>query len=301
MAKGMAWVAARWVVAAASVWVIVAAPGSAMAQAAKKSAPQPRLGAILQAYPVEGTENIAEHQQFAVRFKSALKTPSLRNNFYCEISNIGEKVGARLLTGSDRAAVLRAAGATDQPEWLTFQCLQRFPFKSQVTVSFSPEVEYAAGGKLGEESSARYTVWGDTGFRIECARENARSDCIPFKPITVRFDAEIDDKARAQVALKGADGKLYRPYPSKTREDPFWHDPTFDVIFYETLPESARFELIFPEALKDRFGRPVGVKEGAARERYLSGLTWYQIGEQYRILLDRYLPKNVKKIRNGRR
>lgn len=39
----------------------------------------------------------------------------------------------------------------------------------------------------------------------------------------------------------------------------------------------------------------------AARERYLSGLTWYQIGEQYRILLDRYLPKNVKKIRNGRR
>lgn len=38
-----------------------------------------------------------------------------------------------------------------------------------------------------------------------------------------------------------------------------------------------------------------------ARERYHSGLTWYQIGEQYRLLLDRYLPSNAKQIRSGRR
>ncbi|MFT3970700.1 MAG: DUF1972 domain-containing protein [Micropruina sp.] len=39
----------------------------------------------------------------------------------------------------------------------------------------------------------------------------------------------------------------------------------------------------------------------AACERYLSGLTWFQIGEQYRLLLDRYLPTNLKKTRTGRR
>ena len=38
----------------------------------------------------------------------------------------------------------------------------------------------------------------------------------------------------------------------------------------------------------------------AARERYRSGLTWYQIGEQYRLLLDRYRPKNSNKTRSGR-
>ena len=32
----------------------------------------------------------------------------------------------------------------------------------------------------------------------------------------------------------------------------------------------------------------------AARDRYRSGLTWYQIGEQYRLLLNRYLPGNRK-------
>lgn len=32
----------------------------------------------------------------------------------------------------------------------------------------------------------------------------------------------------------------------------------------------------------------------AARERYRSGLTWYQIGEQYRLLLNRYLPQNLR-------
>lgn len=39
----------------------------------------------------------------------------------------------------------------------------------------------------------------------------------------------------------------------------------------------------------------------AARERYRSGLTWQQIGERYRLLLDRYLPANLKKTRTGRR
>lgn len=38
----------------------------------------------------------------------------------------------------------------------------------------------------------------------------------------------------------------------------------------------------------------------SARERYRSGLTWQQIGEQYRLLLERYLPKNLKKSRSGR-
>ncbi|MGC3953806.1 MAG: DUF1972 domain-containing protein [Propionicimonas sp.] len=38
----------------------------------------------------------------------------------------------------------------------------------------------------------------------------------------------------------------------------------------------------------------------AARARYHAGLTWQQIGEEYRLLLDRYLPKNPKKSRSGR-
>ena len=38
----------------------------------------------------------------------------------------------------------------------------------------------------------------------------------------------------------------------------------------------------------------------AARERYRSGLTWYQVGEQYRLLLNRYLPENLNKTRSGR-
>lgn len=56
-------------------------------------------------------------------------------------------------------------------------------------------------------------------------------------------------------------------------------------------------------ALDDIFESPERLAEmsASARERYLAGLTWHQIGEQYRILLDRYLPKNAKKIRNGRR
>lgn len=41
-------------------------------------------------------------------------------------------------------------------------------------------------------------------------------------------------------------------------------------------------------------------KSIAARERHLSGLTWYQIGEQYRLLLNQYLPTNSSKTRSGR-
>ena len=35
----------------------------------------------------------------------------------------------------------------------------------------------------------------------------------------------------------------------------------------------------------------------AARDRYRSGLTWHQVGEQYRALLQRYLPKNAKNLK----
>jgi hypothetical protein len=233
-----------------------------------KPAERPKLGAIERIYPADGTGNIAEYQHFAIKFSKPLRTASLRNNLYCEASSIGEKVGAALLGAVDRAAILKAAGVSDTPEWLTVRCLQRFPFKSHITVSFSADVEYTSGGKLGQQSQATYTVWGDTGFRVDCARENARSDCIPFRPITVRFDAEIDAKAREKIVLKGEGGKTYRPFKSRSPADPFQHNPETDVIFYERLPESARLELVFPDSLKDRYGRPVGIKEGSVRERF---------------------------------
>lgn len=66
--------------------------------------------------------------------------------------------------------------------------------------------------------------------------------------------------------------------------------------YFTTAADVAR-EL---DAVLDEDGRLAAMSQ-AARERYLSGLTWFQIGEQYRLLLDRYLPKNLKKSRSGRR
>lgn len=66
--------------------------------------------------------------------------------------------------------------------------------------------------------------------------------------------------------------------------------------YFATAADVAR-EL---DAILDEDGRLAAMGH-AARERYLSGLTWFQIGEQYRLLLDRYLPKNLKKSRSGRR
>lgn len=42
--------------------------------------------------------------------------------------------------------------------------------------------------------------------------------------------------------------------------------------------------------------RVLAAMSDAARERYRSGLTWHQIGEQYRLLLNRYLPQNLKNL-----
>jgi alpha-2-macroglobulin len=225
------------------------------------------LGAIERIYPAEGTNNIADFQHFALKFREPIKRETLKDNLYCEATNIGERVGARLLNPQERAAILKAAGVTESPEWLTIACLQRFPYRANVTLSVLPDIQFASGTKLARESKAYFTVWGDTGFKIECARENPRTDCIPFKPISVRFDSEIDPKDKDKIQLRSADGKVIRPYKSRSSEDPFAHDPTIDVIFYETLPENARFELILPDSLRDRQGRPVGIKDGMQRER----------------------------------
>lgn len=48
------------------------------------------------------------------------------------------------------------------------------------------------------------------------------------------------------------------------------------------------------DAILDSSDRLVQMS-AAARDRHRSGLTWQQIGEQYRTLLERHLPKNAKK------
>lgn len=66
---------------------------------------------------------------------------------------------------------------------------------------------------------------------------------------------------------------------------------------YFTTAEDAAAEL-------DRLLGEPGLLESmsaAARARYHAGLTWDQIGEQYRLLLERHLPKNPAKTRSGRR
>ncbi|MEA4945868.1 MAG: DUF1972 domain-containing protein [Propionicimonas sp.] len=69
-------------------------------------------------------------------------------------------------------------------------------------------------------------------------------------------------------------------------------------------PEQAYFTTAadVEAALDEVLGSPERLEQmsQAARARYHAGLTWQQVGEQYRLLLDRYLPKNPKNSRSGR-
>ncbi len=206
------------------------------------------------AFPPHADNNIQEYQVFALAFHRPPTEASLRQNTWCEISNIEERVQVQFVRGAERTTALKAAGLVDKPQNVTLRCAHRFPARSEVVLK--NEVGVAWQGAGGEKEAARafefkYAVQSQSGWSVNCERENANADCIPIRPIVVRFDRELTEAERAGVFLTSAAGKRFQPYPSKNAEDPMYHDPSREIVFTK-LPPSTRFTVNVATSVRAR-------------------------------------------------
>ncbi len=210
--------------------------------------------AVLSASPYEGSM-IEENQHFLLRLNGPAVDATVTANTWCEVEGIGERQPVLLVGGPARDAVLQARRLTGAKaaRVLLLRCPRPLPGNAAVRLIWGRGIAARADPKLLTtiEQSFSFQVRAAFTAEFSCERERAAADCLPIRPITLRFSAPVKRELAAQVRLIGADGKAIEP-----KFDPDDKTPELsDIQFPLPMPINARLRLEMPKAMQDVTGR----------------------------------------------
>lgn len=217
---------------------------------------------VLQVQPYEGGE-IEEDQHFLLRFNGPADTARAMQRAWCEVDGLGERIPVQVVTGTARDRVLAARARRQAPEQLLLLACQRpLPAATAMRLVWGP------GSAVAGAQRWEWTVRERFQAEFSCERENARSACMPLRPLRVQWNAPVP-RAQALAArlLPAGGGAAIAPMPPGEAGD----GPISGIQFAAPLPENARFQLQLPPDLKDESGRalanvsafPLAVATGA--------------------------------------
>ncbi len=246
--------------------------------------------AIIQSMPYAGHADIDEEQIFILGLDAPATKESIRQNVYCDVSGVAEKVGVRLLegeerkraldqrrdfliryfrvlfedqenrvwiftaraplTGTDREKFLKLKDGEESPI-VVLQCRRRFPVNVDMKLVWGKGVTSTSGVATEEEQTLAYHV--RDGFRASftCQRVNKDAHCIPMLPMYLSFSAPIARADAEKIMLEPEKGETYRPTFSEKNKENYVSGVTFAGPF----PERTTFKIHLPEVLKDDAGR----------------------------------------------
>ncbi len=202
-------------------------------------------------------ERIDEEQFFAIQLNGAATVASLKDNLWCSVQGVGERVPARLLDGKDRNDFLKALGmdkaaAKDPLRFAVFACNRRLAANTKVQIVFGKGIATPSGIANSIEKRFDYQVREPFQATFTCERENAQSACLPIRPVTLAFNAPVSRKLAEQVRLKSEKDTLK---PSFDKEEGDNETVVNSVSFKPMLPERTAFTIELPRDFKDASGR----------------------------------------------
>lgn len=245
--------------------------------------------AIRHKLPYEGGL-IDEEQVFILALDAPADAESVRQNAWCDIEGIQERVGVRLLGAAERRELFKhnrdlfdpliralvihsrdgaVVGALDAREVLKgsaiekmvtepegspivlLACGRRLPNDAQVRLVWGAGIRTLTGIATTTEQRLAYQVRPRFEARFHCERVNADADCIPVLPMTLSFNAPVARELAERITLTGADGTRYPPARDAERKDPVVNGLTFLGPF----PEKAKLTLALPANFRDDAGR----------------------------------------------
>jgi uncharacterized protein YfaS (alpha-2-macroglobulin family) len=203
---------------------------------------------VVQVQPYEGAQ-IEEDQHFLLRFNGRPDSGTAARRAWCEVDGLGERISVRVVAGAERERVLAATARGQKPEQLLLLACQRpFPAATAVRLVWGP-----AAGVTGAQRW-EWKVRERLQATFSCERENARSACMPLRPLRVQWNAPVPRAQALAVRLVPAGGGV--PIAPRTPGED-GEGPVSEVLFVAPLPENTRFELQLPRDLKDESGRPL--------------------------------------------
>lgn len=208
-----------------------------------------------------GGGTIDEEQVFLLQLNGAATAQSIRDNVWCAIEGLGERVPITLVEGEQRTALLQSTGlaeaaARDPQRFITLQCRRSLAPAARVTLVYGQGVATPSGVANRVERRYDYKVREPFNASFSCERENAQAGCLPLKPMEVRFNAPVPRRLAAQIVLRG-NGKAVAPTFEQANEAQA--DALVDSVnFAPPFAEQASYSIEIPSGFHDASARPLG-------------------------------------------
>ena len=228
--------------------------------------------AIQDSSPHDGQEDISEDQIFALLLDTEADEASVLSNVGCSVEGINERIGIRIIKGSERNTLLKVIDRWQEDQYkdmprLVIQCRQNFPAGSRVSLVWVKGVHSLSGVSTTEDQVLHFMTRPPFTATFRCNRENARADCIPILPLSLDFSAPVEWELARKIVMK-VGGKIYKPSREKGGRQyeeesdvaeesvPEGNDAfVYGVAFKGPFPEHTSYTIELPGELKDDAGR----------------------------------------------
>ncbi|HEY1079226.1 MAG TPA: MG2 domain-containing protein, partial [Bdellovibrio sp.] len=205
--------------------------------------------------------NIEPEQNFVLILDTPIKAESVADGIYFVVDGLGDRIPAKLLTGSEAAQVREAAEKEHryqkeyfQNELIVIKAQRPFPPGAKVSLVWSTKVLSAKGLASPANENFEFTVVRPFVAEFGCQREGPNKPCVPLMDMYLSLSAEISASDAKKIYLEGADKKKIYP---KDLEDKSNKDNVSAIYFKGPFEPSTTFQVSVPKGLKDSEGRPL--------------------------------------------
>jgi len=233
--------------------------------------------AIAASYPRDGWEAIDEQQIFLLRLDAPANPQSVEANAHCVVEGIEERIGVDVLTGDERAAVLKERRSLgyqyfqllwkngqvtytrlrgeelDQAEEniAVVRCNRPLPAATQMRLQWGAGIATLSGVQTTQDQQLAFKVRPAFTAQVECTRANARAGCTPTQPIVVNFASPVPRDLALGIRIETHDGETLVPTDKESQSIPTLERVSFDGPF----PEESTVVVTLPSGLADDSGR----------------------------------------------
>jgi hypothetical protein len=201
--------------------------------------------------PRPGAEWIDEQQAFVLVLDAPVDDATVVAHTRFVIEGLASQVGARLVTGPDRQAILASRGkALPSGPIVVVQARQRFPNGARVTLVWGKGITTTTGVATDQDQRLDFRVRPAFEVTFSCERERKDADCIPVTPMRVQFSAPVPWAQASRLVLVGPGERRFKAETRDQREPLHWN-----VAFRPPFRENSTFRLEMPADVVDDANR----------------------------------------------
>lgn len=200
---------------------------------------------------------ISEDQYFILQLNGAATLASLQRHTWCAVDGVGERVPVKLIAGKEREALLKsrgltAAAAKNPLNYATLTCNRRLTAGSTAQLVYGVGVQTPSGVPNSVEKSFEFKVRDPFLATFSCERPNAHAACLPMRPMTVNFNAQVPRKLAEAVRLSAGKTVLKPVFDKDDSKDGAMVGA---LSFKDLFAENTEYVLSVPKELVDDAGR----------------------------------------------